>query len=134
MSPQLISQCHISFPKRDPALAADRTHGFTLIEVLVTLLVLSIGLLGLASLQTQGLRGTHEALLRTQATTLAVDMMERLQADKLGVHDLRDWKIQLAQRLPEGDGNVTKDAALVTVQVSWNERGAPQRFALSFTP
>ena len=134
MSQPLISQCHITFPRRNPALAPDRTHGFTLIEVLVTLLVLSIGLLGIASLQTQGLRGTHEALLRTQATTLAVDMMERLQADTLDAHDLRDWKTQLTQRLPEGDGNVTKDAAVVTVQVSWNERGAPQRYALSFTP
>lgn len=139
MSPPLITQCRTSSSLRNPALAADPAAGFTLIEVLVTLLVLSIGLLGLASLQVQGLRATHEALLHTQANTLAVDMTERLlthtaAADPLDAQDLQDWKTQLAQRLPEGDGSVAMDAALITVQVFWNEHGSSQHYALSFTP
>ena len=134
MSHPLIALRRTSSTTRNPALAANHSHGFTLIEVLVTLLVLSIGLLGLASLQIQGLRGTHEALLHTQAGGLAVDMAERLLAHPLDAQDLQDWKTQLAQRLPEGDGSVVMNAATATVQVFWNEHGLPQQYALSFTP
>ena len=44
------------------------TAGFTLLEVLVAVVVLSVGLLGLASLQVNGLRFNHSAYMRTQAT------------------------------------------------------------------
>jgi type IV pilus assembly protein PilV len=65
-----------------------RTHqlaGFTLIEVLVAVLVLAIGLLGLAALQVTGLRNNHSAYLRSQATTLALDMADRMRANKIAV-------------------------------------------------
>jgi|SRR5581483_2616758 type IV pilus assembly protein PilV len=58
--------------------------GFTLIETLVTLAVLSIGLLGLAMLQVQGMKFTHESYLRTQATMLAYDIIDRMRANKTG--------------------------------------------------
>ena len=56
--------------------------GFTLLEVLVAVLVLSIGLLGLAGLQTQGLRNNHSALLRSQATALAYDALDRMRGNR----------------------------------------------------
>ncbi len=55
--------------------------GFGLIEVLVSVLVLGIGLLGLAGLQAQSLRFNNEAYFRTQATLLAMDMADRLRAN-----------------------------------------------------
>ena len=61
-----------------------RESGFSLIEVLVALLVLSIGLLGLAMLQIQGLRFTTDSYQRTQATLLAYDLMDRMRANKVG--------------------------------------------------
>lgn len=61
-----------------------RESGFSLIEVLVALLVLSIGLLGLAMLQVQGLRFTTDSYQRTQATLLAYDLMDRMRANKVG--------------------------------------------------
>ncbi len=60
------------------------TRGFTLVEVLVSILVLGIGLLGLAGLQTTGLKSNHSANLRTQATLLAYDMADRVRANKAG--------------------------------------------------
>lgn len=123
----------LSTPVR-PALATDRAQGFTLIEVLVTLAILSVGLLGLAALQIQGLRGTHDALLQTQAGVLTVAMAERLRAEPLAAQDTRQWQTQLAERLPAGDGSVTTDTATVTVQVRWNDRGTPQHYDLSYTP
>jgi len=58
--------------------------GFTLLEVLIALLVLSIGLLGLAALQTTGLRSNQMATMRTHATQLAYDISDRMRANVAG--------------------------------------------------
>lgn len=55
--------------------------GFSLIEVLVALLVLSIGLLGLAALQTTSLQYNTGSYNRTQATFLAYDIIDRMRAN-----------------------------------------------------
>lgn len=55
--------------------------GFTLVEVLVALIVLSIGLLGLAALQLQSLKHNTDAYFRTQATMLAYDIIDRMRAN-----------------------------------------------------
>lgn len=62
-----------------------RQQGFSLIEVLVALLVLAIGLLGLAMLQGQGLKFNTHAYSRSQATTLAYDILDRMRANPDGV-------------------------------------------------
>jgi len=59
-------------------------RGFTLIEVLVSLVVLAIGLLGLAMLQTTGLRYNTNSYSRTQATYMAYDLAERMRANVPG--------------------------------------------------
>lgn len=59
-------------------------HGATLIEVLVTLLIVSIGLLGLAGLQMSGLRSNNSAYMRTQATLQAYDIIDRMRSNKAG--------------------------------------------------
>ncbi len=61
-----------------------RWLGFSLIEVLVALLVLSIGLLGLAALQTTGLALNHQSYERTQAVLQAYDIIDRMRANKSG--------------------------------------------------
>ncbi len=59
--------------------------GFTLIEVLVTIVVVSIGLLGLAGLQIDGLRANMSSESRSKATLLADDITERMRANPVGV-------------------------------------------------
>lgn len=61
-------------------------QGFTLLEVLIALVVLSIGLLGLAGLQSTGLRFNQSAGMRTQATQLAYDMSDRMRANMTAVN------------------------------------------------
>ena len=60
-------------------------HGFSLVEVLIALAVLSIGLLGLAALQTVSLKAGHDSYQRTQATMLAYDMVDRMRANPLAL-------------------------------------------------
>jgi len=55
--------------------------GFTLIEVLVTLVILMFGLLGIAGLMAKGQKASFEAYQRQQALALASDMVERLMAN-----------------------------------------------------
>jgi len=59
-------------------------RGLTLAEVLIAVVILSIGLLGIAGLQLTGLRGAQSANLRTQATVLANDIAERIRANPTG--------------------------------------------------
>src|SRR5690606_37316619 len=59
-----------------------RGGGFTLIEVLIALVVMSVGLLGLASLQTNTLAFNRDAYLRSQATALAYDIIDRMRANR----------------------------------------------------
>lgn len=112
--------------------------GFTLLEVLVALVILSVGLLGLAGLQTTGIRNNHSANLRSQATILAYDIADRIRANKtnsaayavaiggdpsgggtLAEGDIDEWLNALSERLPDGDGSIEINAEIVTIQVQW---------------
>ncbi len=53
--------------------------GFTLIEVLVTMVILAVGLLGIAALQIKGLKFNHDAHLRSQISTLAYNIADRMR-------------------------------------------------------
>lgn len=59
--------------------------GFTLIEIMVAVIVLSIGLLGLAGLQVTSLRNDQSAFMRSQATILAYDIADRMRANGAAV-------------------------------------------------
>ena len=137
-------------------ITASRSCGFTLIEVLVAVLVLSIGLLGLAALQTESLRTNHSAHYRSQATFLTYDIIDRMRANRaaalagnynlaLGATvtgtataamDITDWKDRLAEALPEGDGSISVATAtgVVDIIVQWNDERAAgeaeQQFSL----
>ncbi len=61
------------------------TAGFTLLEVMIALVIFSIGLLGLAGLQARGLQSNTVAQYRTMAVIQAYDMAERIRANPQGV-------------------------------------------------
>lgn len=121
-----------------------RARGFTLIEALVALLVLSIGLLGVAGMQLTGLRSNLSASWRSQATYLSYDILERIRANRTArasyatvvgapallcdgsastaTCDVAGWKATLGQILPGGDGSVTvggPDNTVVIVTIQW---------------
>ncbi len=62
-----------------------RQRGFSLIEVLVALVIFSIGMLGLAGLQFTALRGNHDAYISSIATLQLMDAADRIRANPEGV-------------------------------------------------
>ncbi|MCS3902961.1 type IV pilus assembly protein PilV [Methylohalomonas lacus] len=121
--------------------------GFSLLEVMIALFVLSIGLLGLAALQSVALKSNHSAYHRSQATFLAYDIMDRMRANKnaakagnynvemganpsgsgsLAANDVSDWvNNHVAQLLPAGDGSINCDnQGMCLVIVQWDESRA----------
>ncbi len=60
-------------------------RGFSLIEVLVALVVLSIGLMGMAGLQQTGVRNNHNALLHSQASMLAYEIADFMRSNSKAV-------------------------------------------------
>jgi type IV pilus assembly protein PilV len=65
-------------PRKEGSLLANRQRGVSLIEVLVTLLVLSIGLVGIALLHLNSLKFAHSSYYTSVASSAAVDLEERL--------------------------------------------------------
>lgn len=56
-------------------------HGFTLVESLVAMVVISVGMLGIAALYVEGLRAGRTSVYRTVAVDLASDMADRIRAN-----------------------------------------------------
>jgi len=78
---------------RNKKRTIQKQHGLTLLEILITLVVVSVGLLGIAGLQIAGLKGTRNSALRTQATVLASDIAERMRANMVAVDDNRFFAV-----------------------------------------
>lgn len=121
-----------------------RQSGLSLLEVLVAIVILSLGLLGMAGLQAASLRTSQGSFYRAQAAQYADDMAERMRANlgqartyglaladaaptgtSVRDRDLADWLAKL-RTLPGGDGSVAIDLAnnLVTITVQWDDTRA----------
>ena len=90
-----------------------KQKGFTLLELLIALLVLSIGLLGLAALQTVGLRSSTMANMRTLATQRAYDMSDRMRANPVGV-DAQAYVQAATDVVPTGFTDCTANTCTTT--------------------
>jgi type IV pilus assembly protein PilV len=116
-----------------------RHRGFTLIETMVALLVISVGMIGVAALHGQALSASGIALRRSIAVGLASDIADRIRVNRtaedayeaaaadndcddptggggadcspaeMAAHDLFLWQAQIAQSLPGGQGVVDVD-------------------------
>ena len=122
--------------------------GFTMLEVLVSILIMAIGMLGLAGLMAASMRNNHGAYHRTQAVWLAYDVADRMRANRqnalagsynialgaaapgggaINAVDLGQW-LNAVSALPQGQGAVNvADLAgdrIVTITVQWNDTRA----------
>ncbi len=111
---------------------AARQSGVTLVETLVAMVVVSIGMLGIAGMYVEGLRSSRVSASRQAAVSLASDLADRMRAnptaglayqgdaenqdcvngaenctpEELAADDLSWWLANLQTQLPDGEGTV----------------------------
>jgi type IV pilus assembly protein PilV len=115
----------------------DRQRGFSLVEVLITLVIMSVGMLGIAGLYVQGMQAGRTSMFRHHAVTLAGDVADRIRANptagvaynhlataagidnscvdggvdcnpaQMAANDILIWQDQADSTLPGGDVAVT---------------------------
>lgn len=60
-------------------------NGFSMIEVLVSLIIIGVGMLGLSGLQIASMKGANNAHSRTTASMLVAEIADRMRANPLGI-------------------------------------------------
>lgn len=147
-----------SSSRRQAAARSRACRGFTVIEVLTAVLVIAIGLIGIAALYSEALQADLETDPRAQAARLAHEMADRVNANAAGragyasvvgvlcVTEKRDrkpqnaaaqeaacWQDEVEEKLPSGTGAITRDLSTnpptYVIAVSWS---APRVGAASY--
>lgn len=123
-----------------PVQGSARQRGFSLVEVLIALIIMSVGMLGIASLYVQSMQAGRTSLFRHNAVTLAGDVADRIRANRtagaayeapngadnncidggtncsapqMAAQDILVWQQQAANSLPNGAVNVVFNNAVV---------------------
>ncbi len=126
----------------------NRQSGMGLIEALIALLIISIGLLGIAALQITSLQQSSSANWHSQAVWYNYEMTDRINANRASIAnygginpstsysqdcqsvvctpaqmvnaDAQEWQ-DLVSNLPQGKGFVREKDGLITVSVMWDD-------------
>jgi len=136
-------------------------RGFTLIEVLIALVIMSIGMLGIAGLYVHSMQAGRTSLFRHHAVTLAGDVADRIRANpraaaayvaaggnnncvdggvdcspaEMAANDIWLWDQQAANTLPNGTVNIVLNNAIVPptyqITVTWNEPGETPSYSVT---
>jgi type IV pilus assembly protein PilV len=115
-------------------------HGFSLVEVLVALIIMSVGMLGVAGLYVQSMQAGRTSMLRHNAVTLAGDVADRIRSNpragaaytdadgadhgcvagdadcdeiEMAEHDIMLWQTQADDTMPNGLVTITFDDTVV---------------------
>lgn len=113
-----------------------RYHGFSLIEVLIALALMSGALLGMISLQNFALSQVHSAYLQSVAMSQASSLLERFRAndesDAARDQEFNRWLQEIPYFLPQGSGEYRCSLKIspCEIQVIWQAHGS-QTFSLS---
>jgi type IV pilus assembly protein PilV len=138
-------------PSRQHKQTGTRDSGFTLVEVLIALIILSVGMLGIAGLYVHSMQAGRTSLFRHHAVTLAGDVGDRIRAnpragpvyalagsnnncvaggvdctpDQMAANDIFLWDQQAADTLPNGTVTVVYDNSVVPpeyeISIDWSE-------------
>jgi len=140
--------------------APRRRRGFSLVEVLIALVIMSVGMLGIAGLFVQSMQAGRTSMFRHHAVTLAGDVADRIRANptaraayaeggvdsgcvaqgidcsapEMAANDIFLWAQQAADQLPNGLVEITYDGAVnppsYTIVVRWTEPGVDLNYRI----
>lgn len=126
------------------SMSFKQQQGAGMVEVLVAIVIFSLGLLGMAGLQATGVKANYSAYVSAQAAQYAYDMADRMRANRAaarsGNYDLdmadpapacgdivtcdqEEWLADIAT-LPAGDGSIVVNGDIITIVVQWNDERA----------
>ena len=138
-----------------------RVRGFTLIEVLISLIIMSVGMLGIAGLYVHSMQAGRTSMLRHNAVTLAGDIADRIRANptagpayalagannncvgagrdctvaQMAANDIFLWDAQAAATLPNGAINIVFNNGpfppTYQITVSWTEPGETPSYTVT---
>lgn len=123
--------------------------GFSMIEVLVSIVIISFGLLGVAAIQMTGLKNASSSQYRAQANSLAYDILDRMRSNRrlayngsfdtalgtaavsgacsgqsaIQARDLCEWKQAIEGRLPVGQGSIafSRATGIASITIRWDD-------------
>ena len=140
--------------------ASRNQRGFSLVEVLIALIIMSVGMLGIAGLYVQSMQAGRTSLFRHHAVTLAGDVADRIRANpKAGIAyqgvgvdyscvaagidcdevemastDILLWSQQAGESLPNGNVVVAFDNGITppsySIAVGWDEPGQQLNYTI----
>ncbi len=135
-----------------------KQRGATLIEVLISVLVLAVGLLGVAATQTMSLKNGNGANQRYMAALAAQDIVERMRANPSGLEqgsydgtvdgsetlgndctsacsvnalaslDLYEWGQVIKTNLPSASGTIGRNGDQVTITLAWKQQHTGENY------
>ncbi len=147
-------------PSRKQENLIKKVGGFTLVEVLIALIILSVGMLGIAGLYVHSMQAGRTSLFRHHAVTLAGDIADRIRANpraaiaysqagadnncvnggvdctpvQMAENDIFFWDQQAADTLPNGTVTVVFDNGVLPptyeIEVKWTEPGEPMTYSI----
>ena len=145
---------------RTPLIKTRAQRGFSLVEVLIALIIMSVGMLGIASLYVTSMQAGRTSLFRHNAVTLAGDVADRMRANpvalaayagvgadnsctdgtttcsnvQMAAQDIFLWDQQALASLPNGSVTVAVDQnptpPVYTITIAWDEPGQPQNYTI----
>lgn len=95
-------------------------HGFSFIEALIALVILSIAILGYANLQAKAIFYVHKTYLQAVANRQAVSLLERYRASS-DLSEIYQWNQENISLLPHGKGELVVENFIATVTISWDD-------------
>ncbi len=147
--------------KTNSIAGSTRVQGFTLVEVLIALIIMSVGMLGIAGLYVHSMQAGRTSLFRHHAVTLVGDIADRIRANPraggayagagansncvdggidctpaaMASNDIFLWGLQAADTLPTGTVVITFNNGPIPptyqILVQWNEPEGARSYSIT---